>query len=85
MACRSFSGVVTAFKSYFCCRAATTTGERNGGRVGPSRMFRMPSASSAMRMHTAFCSNQHSTSERGRSLTPQPKASASANAMRMAL
>ena len=85
MARRSASGVAMGLRPYRSCRVRTTPGERNGGRVGPSRMFRMPSASSAMRMHTAFCSNHHSTSERGRSLTPQPKASASANAMRMAL
>ena len=36
-------------------------------------------------MQTAFCSNQQSTSESGRSLTVQPKASASASAIRMAL
>ncbi len=39
-------------------------------------MFWMPSASSAMRMQTAFCSNQQSTSESGRSLTPHWNASA---------
>ena len=60
-------------------------GERKAGRVGPRRMFRMPKASRAIRMQTAFCSNQQSTSESGRSLTVQPKASARASAIRMAL
>ena len=71
-------------RPYRSCRVRTTPGERNGRQGRPQPDVPMPSASSAMRMHTA-CSNQHSTSERGRSLTPQPAVSASANAMRMAL
>ena len=63
IAFRSCSGVVTAIRLYFSCKMRTTPGERKAGRVGPSRMFWMPSASSAMRMQTAFCSNQQSTSE----------------------
>ncbi len=40
-------------------------------------MFFTPSDSSVSRMTIAFCSNQESTSDSGRSLTPQPSFSAS--------
>lgn len=51
-----------------------------GRQRGPSKMFLMPRESRVRRMHTAFCSYQESTRERGRSFTLHSNASARARA-----
>lgn len=64
---------------------SSTPGETNAGRVGPRKIFFIPRYKSVSSMQTAFCSYHDRTSVSGRSFTEQPKASASASAILIAL
>ena len=68
----------------FSTSTFSTFGVTKAGSVGPRRMLRMPRWSSVSRIATAFCSYHDSTSDSGRSLTPQLNALDSATAIWMA-
>ena len=61
------------------------TKKPKGSSYMPAGAMPVVASSSVSRMHTAFCSYQESTMDSGRSFTPQPKASARATAIWMAL
>ena len=62
---KSSSGVLMGAILYVSTRKFNTLGDINAGSDGPSRIFLMPRCSRVKRMHTAFCSYQESTMERG--------------------
>src|SRR3990172_7535047 len=63
---------------------SSTFGVIKAGKLGPSLISFMPRCSRVSRIATAFCSYQERIMDRGRSLTPIPKALARATAIWMA-
>lgn len=78
---KSLFGVVIGLILNCSTNTFNTLGLTNAGKVGPSRIFFIPRENSVNKIHTAFCSYQERTRERGNSLTLHLKASESANAI----
>lgn len=81
---KSSSTLPIGFMLYFSTRTFSTFGLMNAGRLGPRRIFCIPRCSRVSSIATAFCSYQDTTSESGKSFTPQLNASARAVAILMA-